>query len=172
VETYKENLKTIIQHPATRAQNPRIILISPPPINEYQLESFDAAKETPHPSRTASGTRQYADAAREVGASLNVPVADLWTAFMKTAGWEEGQSLVGSRDAPNSETLSSLLTDGAWRYIPGDFLLVLTWIGLHLTPAGYRIVHGEVMKVIEANWPDQMPDNLPMVFPSWVDAPK
>jgi hypothetical protein len=40
---------------------------------------------------------------------------------MKTAGWEEGQSLVGSRDAPNSETLSGLLTDGAWRYIPSGF---------------------------------------------------
>jgi hypothetical protein len=49
---------------------------------------------------------------------------------------------------------------------------MLTWIGLHLTPAGYRIVYDEVMKVIEANWPDQLPDNLPMVFPSWVDAPK
>jgi lysophospholipase L1-like esterase len=115
VETYKENLKTIIQHPATRAQNPRIILISPPPINEYQLESFDAEKESPHPSRTANGARLYADAAREVGASLNIPVADLWPAFMKTTGWEEGQPLVGSRDAPNSETLSGLLTDGKWR---------------------------------------------------------
>jgi hypothetical protein len=52
------------------------------------------------------------------------------------------------------------------------FLLVLTWIGLHLAPAGYRIVYDEVMKAIEANWPDQLPDNLPMVFPSWVDAPK
>ncbi|KAJ5295371.1 hypothetical protein PENANT_c001G06213 [Penicillium antarcticum] len=155
VEIYKQNLKTIIQHPATRAQNPRIILMSPPPINEYQLESFDAAKESPHPSRTASGARQYADAAREVGAELNVPVADLWSAFMKAAGWKEGQALVGSRDAPNSETLSGLLTDG-----------------LHLAPAGYRIVYDEVMKVIETNWPDQMPDNLPMVFPSWVDAPK
>lgn len=51
-------------------------------------------------------------------------------------------------------------------------LLVLTLIGLHLTPAGYRIVYDEVIKVIEANWPDQMPDNLPMVFPSWVEAPK
>ncbi|KAJ5770560.1 uncharacterized protein N7511_002611 [Penicillium nucicola] len=130
-------------------------LDEPTPINEYQLESFDAAKDSPHPSRTASGARLYADAAREVGAELNIPVADLWPAFMKATGWKEGQALVGSRDAPNSETLSSLLTDG-----------------LHLTPAGYRIVYDEVMKVIEAHWPDQMPDNLPMVFPSWLDAPK
>lgn len=44
--------------------------------------------------------------------------------------------------------------------------------GLHLSPAGSRIVYDEIMKVIEGNWPDQTPEILPMVFPSWVDAPK
>lgn len=53
------------------------------------------------------------------------------------------------------------------------FFLVLTrYTGLHLTPAGNRIVYDELMKVIQANWPDQTPEVLPMVFPSWVDAPK
>jgi lysophospholipase L1-like esterase len=114
MDQYKENLKTIIQHPATRAQNPRLILISPPPVNEYQMERFDAEKGCPFPSRTASNTKSYAVAACEVGASLNVPVVDLWSAFMKTTGWKEGEPLVGSRDVPDNETLSSLLTDGAW----------------------------------------------------------
>lgn len=112
VDQYKENLKTIIQHPATVAQNPRIILISPPPVNEYQLEAFDAAKDTPHPSRMASFTKLYAAAAQEVAASLNVPVVDLWSAFMQTTGWQEGQPLIGSRDAPNNETFAGLFTDG------------------------------------------------------------
>ncbi|OQD70818.1 hypothetical protein PENPOL_c001G04879 [Penicillium polonicum] len=155
LDQYKENLKTIIQHPATRAQNPRLILISPPPVNEYQLEAFDAAKETPFPSRTASFTKSYAVAACEVGASLNIPVVDLWSAFMKPTGWKEGEPLIGARDVPSNDTLASFLTDG-----------------LHLTPAGNRIVYDELMKVIQANWPDQTPEALPMVFPSWVDAPK
>ncbi|KAJ5342258.1 Esterase SGNH hydrolase-type subgroup [Penicillium brevicompactum] len=155
VDQYKENLKTIIQHPATVAQNPRIILISPPPVNEYQLEAFDAAKDTPHPSRMASFTKLYAAAAQEVAASLNVPVVDLWSAFMQTTSWQEGQPLIGSRDAPNNETFAGLFTDG-----------------LHLSPAGSRIVYDEIMKVIRDNWPDQTPEVLPMVFPSWVDAPK
>lgn len=43
--------------------------------------------------------------------------------------------------------------------------------GLHLTPAGYRIVYGEVLKVIRENWPDQDPEKLQFVFPAWVDAP-
>ncbi|KAJ5742315.1 Esterase SGNH hydrolase-type subgroup [Penicillium manginii] len=155
VAQYKENLSSIIQHPATVAQNPRIILITPPPINEYQLEEFDAAKDTPHPSRTASSARLYAVTAHEVGSTLNVPVVDLWSAFMKLTGWREGQPLIGSRAAPNNETFAGLFTDG-----------------LHLSPAGNRIVYDEIIKVIEANWPDQTPHILPMVFPSWVEAPK
>ncbi|KAI9927673.1 hypothetical protein ASPWEDRAFT_176155 [Aspergillus wentii DTO 134E9] len=155
LDDYKENLRGIIQHPATLAQNPRIILITPPPINEYQLEGFDASKNTPHPSRTASYTKQYAEAAREVATSLGVPVADLWTAFMTTVGWKEGQPLVGSRDVPNNEKLQSLLTDG-----------------LHLTPDGYRVLYKLVMETIRANWSDQDPEKLPMVFPGWLEAPK
>ncbi|KAJ5815661.1 Esterase SGNH hydrolase-type subgroup [Penicillium riverlandense] len=155
LDQYKENLKKIIQHPATKAQNPRIILLTPPPVNEYQLEGFDASKGTPHPSRTAAYTKLYAAAAREVGAELGVPVADLWTAFMQTTGWQDGQPLIGSRDAPNNANLETLFTDG-----------------LHLTPDGYRIVYDAVMQVIVRNWPDQDPEVLPMVFPSWLDAPK
>lgn len=112
LSTYKENLQKLIEHPATRAQNPHIIIITPPPINEYQLEAFDNAKDTPHPSRTAHLTKIYAEAAKEVGALLNIPVADIWTSFMSTVGWEEGQALIGSRDAPNNEQFSKLFTDG------------------------------------------------------------
>jgi len=114
LEQYKENLKSIIQHPATRAQNPYIIIITPPPVNEWQLEGFDKEKNTPHPSRTAAFTKMYSEAAREVGASLDVPVADIWSAFMATTGWQGGQPLVGSRDVPNNAQLSSLFTDGMW----------------------------------------------------------
>lgn len=45
----------------------------------------------------------------------------------------------------------------------------MTRVGLHCSPAGYEIVFQEVMKVIESQWPDQMPENLPMVFPYWKD---
>ncbi|KAJ5669049.1 Esterase SGNH hydrolase-type subgroup [Penicillium macrosclerotiorum] len=155
VAVYKENLQKIIHHPLVRAQDPRIIIITPPPVNEYQLEDFDNVKETPHPSRTAESAKRYAEAAKEVGASLNVPVADVWSEFMTAAGWQEGQALVGSRDVPNSEKFASLFTDG-----------------LHLTPEGYRIVFDEVLKVIRANYPDQAPEVLSMVFPAWGVAPK
>ncbi|KAJ5888665.1 Esterase SGNH hydrolase-type subgroup [Penicillium taxi] len=155
LEQFTANLKEIIQHPATRAQNPHIIILTPPPINEYQLEAFDDAKNTPHPSRTALLAKTYATAAKEVGALLDVAVADIWTAFMNKVSWKEGQLLVGSRDLPSNKELASLFTDG-----------------LHLTPAGYQIVYDEVMRTIGSKWPDQLPENIPMVFPAWDEAPK
>jgi hypothetical protein len=57
-------------------------------------------------------------------------------------------------------------------HIPLTSLVLTRHTGLHLTPAGNRIVYDEIMKVIQANWPDQMPEILPMVFPAWGDAPK
>ena len=174
LEQYKENLRSIIQHPATRAQNPYIIIITPPPINEYQLEGFDNEKNTPHPSRTAAFSKMYSEAAREVGASLKIPVADIWTAFMAKAGWQEGQPLIGSRDLPNNEEFCSLFTDGMCGMLnPVNALHTNpVFTGLHLAPAGYRIVYDEVLEVIRTNWPEQDPEKLPMVFPGWVEAPK
>jgi hypothetical protein len=40
-------------------------------------------------------------------------------------------------------------------------------IGLHLTPDGYRVLFHEVMATISKIWPDQLPENLPMVLPAW-----
>lgn len=88
------------------------MILTPSPVNEYQLEKFDHDKNTPHPSRTASLTKRYAEAAKEVGTTLNVPVVDLWTAFMSSAGWKEGQPLIGSREVPNLDEFSRLFTDG------------------------------------------------------------
>lgn len=65
-------------------------------------------------ARTASHTKIYADAAREVATSLGTPVADIWTAFMTAAGWKEGEPLTGSKEIPNNAKLQSLLTDGGF----------------------------------------------------------
>lgn len=42
-------------------------------------------------------------------------------------------------------------------------------VGLHLTPDGYRVLFHEVMATIAKTWPDQLPENLPMVLPAWDD---
>jgi isoamyl acetate esterase len=95
------------------AQHPKIILLTPPPVNEYQLPDSSNEVEGIRPVvRTANHTKLYADAASEVASELGVPIADIWTAFMTAAGWQEGLPLVGSREIPINHTLSSFFTDG------------------------------------------------------------
>jgi isoamyl acetate esterase len=94
------------------AQKPKILLLTPPPVNEYQLTIRDALKGCTMPQRTAANTKKYADACRQVGEELGLPVVDLWRAFMSKAGWEEGEPLIGSGDRERNRILESLLQDG------------------------------------------------------------
>ncbi|KAH8696064.1 GDSL Lipase/Acylhydrolase family protein [Talaromyces proteolyticus] len=156
LDQYKQNLKALLEHPLTKAQNPKIIVITPPPINEYQLEITDFKKGiVGPPRRTAKTTKMYADACRDVAKSLGIPVADLWAAFMNAAQWKPGQPLAGSKESPVNERLASLLSDG-----------------LHFTSSGYKIMFDEVMNVLRATWPEEDPEKLPMIFPPWEVAPK
>lgn len=113
LDQYKSNLQKILAYPATQGQNPKILVLTPPPVNEHQLQIFDAEKGFPTPSRTAANTKVYADACREVATAAGYPVVDIWTALMTAAGWKPGQPLVGSKDQPPNERLASFFTDGA-----------------------------------------------------------
>ena len=86
--------------------------MTPPPINEHQLQEAHALAGITEVQRTAEHTAKYARACREVGESLKVPVLDLWSTFMKRAGWQEGEPLPGSSDVANNKFLSDALLDG------------------------------------------------------------
>ncbi|MCJ1368943.1 hypothetical protein MMC20_000150 [Loxospora ochrophaea] len=146
LDQYKQNLKAIVGHPLVVAQEPRIILITPPPVDEHQFQDV---------TRTAEHTKKYADACRQVASDLGVVVLDLWYAVMSRAGWKEGEDLPGSQKASKSEFLGELLHDG-----------------LHFNPKAYQVLYEEMMKTIADNWPDQSPITMPMVLPGWGSAPK
>jgi len=112
LDQFKKNLKAIVNHSSVIAQKPRMILITPPPVNEYRLEESDLVKGLTDPRRTAEHTKKYADATREIGAELGVVVFDIWSLFMAKAGWNAGEPLVGSKKVPRSEILDKLLVDG------------------------------------------------------------
>ena len=112
LDQYCDTLKLLCLNPSIVAHNPKILLVTPPPVNEYQLTVRDASKGYTAPQRTAANTQIYADACRKVGEELGLPVVDLWHAFMGKAGWKEGETLTGSRGAERSAILESLLMDG------------------------------------------------------------
>lgn len=97
------------------AQMPRIILITPPPVDEYRLEECHREKGVQEIRRTAEHTKLYADACRETGQEHGVVVLDLWSIFMKKAGWTERMPLYGSKKVQRSKVFGELLHDGTLR---------------------------------------------------------
>lgn len=89
------------------------MLITPPPLDEHQQDAVELLKGFMQPRRNAATTKKYADACREVGKHLDIPVVDVWSVFMKAAGWKEGQKLEGSKELPPNSKLNELLIDGA-----------------------------------------------------------
>lgn len=68
-------------------------------------------------SRTAATTKQYADAVVELGARLNLPVVNLWEAFMaktdfQVDAWKVGDLLPGSLETTQNDALVELMYDG------------------------------------------------------------
>ncbi|KAI9808390.1 MAG: hypothetical protein M1827_007487 [Pycnora praestabilis] len=152
---YRDNLIAILTHPTIRAHSPNLILITPPPVDEYGLEESDRLRGIKHVMRTAEHTKLYADATREVGEELGPAVLDLWTVIMRLAGWKQGDALVGSKHVPRSPVLRSLLRDG-----------------VHFNGDAYKILYTKMMETIEKEWPDQLPEKLPYLLPRWTVAPK
>jgi len=110
---YKKNIIDIIDHPAVKRQKPRIILVTPPPINEYMCEENDRAKGYFEPRRSAEHTKLYVDVVREIAQTHGIALLDLWLCFMKHAGWKEGDAaLAGSKKMEPNAFLRMLLHDG------------------------------------------------------------
>lgn len=158
LDEYRANMKAILTHPTITAhQKARLILITPPPVDERMCLAASKAGDPNFPdvyTRPASVTAKYANAVRELGRELNITVVDIWSALILQAGgkYEEDRQPIGSHELPRNEVLQSFFTDG-----------------LHLSPRGYEALFKELMAVIEKVWPDQMPEKLPFVFPGWQD---
>ncbi|KAK5127859.1 hypothetical protein LTR85_004976 [Meristemomyces frigidus] len=157
---YKANLRNIVQHPAVTAHEKlKIILVTTPPIDERKCIKSDVEK---YPTlagqkvlrRTAVNTAAYAQGVRELGAELEVPVLDIWTAMVARAGHSRHDPVMpGSLDAPTNEILQSYLHDG-----------------LHFSGEGYKVLYGELMALIERTWPEEMPSRLKLRLPAWDDG--
>lgn len=151
---YEKNLKAILTHPHIQAHKPKIMVVTPPPVDGVrlgQLERMEGAKTT---SRQAPVTAQYAEAARRVAADVpGTTLIDLWKTMMdlavaRTPGFDaKGGALLGDETTGKSSYLTDLLSDG-----------------MHLSGDGYRLLFDEVQKHIE-------PEGK-YVYPEWRTAPK
>ena len=86
--------------------------MTPPPLDEYQRITADKAKGFHQLRRTAANTAEYVNVCREVGSELKVPVVDIWTLFLRHAGWVEGEPLLGTRGIAANGVFQSFFSDG------------------------------------------------------------
>ncbi|KXT07060.1 hypothetical protein AC579_5872 [Pseudocercospora musae] len=158
LDEFASNTKAMVNHPDVRGhEGIRRILITPPPVDERKCLASDKFNDPNYPDvirRKASVTKKYAEAVKRVGQETQVHVVDLWSALISRAGG----SLVdpeptGSVNMPKNDILQSFLHDG-----------------LHLSPAGYKVLYDELLQLINRTWPEQSPDKLASVLPRWDDS--
>ena len=86
LDKFKANLNTMIsmiKSPESPTYNPelRLVLITPPPLNEVQWKKRCDDQGGPL-NRTWEYSRDYAQAVRDVAKERGIVVADLWTKLM------------------------------------------------------------------------------------------
>jgi lysophospholipase L1-like esterase len=103
VDRYKSNTKAMIdmvRNTDSIYYNPkmRIILITPPPVNEVQWEKHCESQGNKL-NRTNASVRKYVDCIKDIGRETNIPVADIWSEIMDDVD-------------QNNRDLSEFLLDG------------------------------------------------------------
>ncbi|KAK0121951.1 hypothetical protein ONS95_010225 [Cadophora gregata] len=163
LDKYRENLRTILTHHCIMAHGPKILLVTPPPVNEVHLQENDFAKGYSALTRVQKVTRQYVDVVRELAAEFkdnNVVLIDLWSALMEegaelTPDYVDDGKMIGTLEKGDNAGLRSLLLDG-----------------LHLTAAGYKVFLNEVLPFIGPEWAQESEFDPKWVFPHWSVAPR
>ena len=145
IDLFKENLKRIVTWEGVKSHETRVMLVTPGPVDEWQLDG-DA--------RNVETTNEYADVVKRVAAEEGVSCVDMWGVMMGLAGWRQGQeeALQGSKKRERSEVLDELLGDG-----------------LHFTEKGYDVLYSEVVGCIGRDMPEMKAEEMDYVFPDWKD---
>ncbi|EGX96851.1 GDSL Lipase/Acylhydrolase family protein [Cordyceps militaris CM01] len=158
LEQYGENLCKIIDHPRIRAHNPKILLVTPPPLDEIKTAEDDKAEGHPCSIRHAAVSAQYSQKARDVAARYeNVTLIDLYQVLMDKAidmvpgDYEKGGPLPGTPENGKRAGFKKLLPDG-----------------LHLGGMAYKEFYKIVWPHIGHEWlhlPEG--DRAGYMFPDW-----
>ncbi|KAF3770531.1 SGNH hydrolase [Cryphonectria parasitica EP155] len=157
LDQYKTNLHRIITHPNITAHKPKVLLITPPPLDEIRTTELDTPKYG-HTLRETARSASYSQAARDVAASvpgtvlLDLQKALIDRATASTPGWDVSQPPLGSLEGARRGYLEQLLPDG-----------------LHLSGEAYRVLWGLVEAEIEPRFPNEGPEGY--VFAEWKSAP-
>ncbi|KAH6653938.1 GDSL-like Lipase/Acylhydrolase [Truncatella angustata] len=145
-DEYKANLKKIITHPNVVAHNPKILLVTPPPLDETKIYQFDIEENgLDKLTRTAANSAEYSQLARDVAAEVpGTILIDLQDALTKHA-----ITLTPEYDASNPQhhngkiPLLGYMEGNGGKGFRGGLGQLLP-DGLHLSGEAYRVLYGLV----------------------------
>ncbi|KAL5575290.1 hypothetical protein UlMin_016989 [Ulmus minor] len=90
LDEYKQNLNSIIAFLKKRWPTTRILLITPPPIDEEGRLQYPYVENTLNlPERTNEAAGAYAKACVSVAGECETPVIDLWTKMQEFPDWKK-----------------------------------------------------------------------------------
>ena len=163
LDEYRANLTGILNHPLVRAHQPKIFVVTPPPLDEIQITKLDMAAGYPSATRKHKVSAAYSQAAREIAAAhagAGVVLIDLFRALMdralaKTPDFDPSGPPLGDPESGRRGHLEHLLPDG-----------------LHMSGEAYEVFYDIVKPHLGSEWagtPDE--DRVGYVFPDWTKAP-
>lgn len=155
-EDYRSNLKTIITHPNIVAHSPKILLVTPPPMDEIMAEKVDKEKHG-RACRDAAVSARYSEIARQVAADVpGTVLVDLHAAIMKAA-------IAATPDLDDKGLGKAGLPLGYPGSIRGGLEQMLP-DGLHMSGQAYRVFFDAVKEHI-GPFPED--DEAGFVLPGW-----
>lgn len=86
LDTFTSNLQTIISHPLIQAHKPKIILVTPAPVDEATCRDTNKEWGNNDEPRRVKDTKRYRDAVMKIGEEGGYGVADIWSKFMSACG--------------------------------------------------------------------------------------
>ncbi|KAF2583378.1 hypothetical protein F2Q68_00001592 [Brassica cretica] len=173
-----DNMRKIGEHLLSLSDKTRVIFLSPPPMNERQIQLVfgDAIK-----GRRNEVCRPYAEALLTLCNEINVKCVDLWNVIQQQDDWLNTcftDAIKGRRNEvcrPYAEALLTLCNEinvkcvDLWNVIQqqDDWLNTCFTDGIHFTAKASEVVVKEVLKVVrEAEWkPSLYWKSLPIEFP-------
>lgn len=164
MDEFRRNLTSIITHPTITSHKPKILLVTPPPLDEIHLTKLDLASGHPSATRKAKNSAAYSQAVRDIAAehSDTVTLIDLWKGLMdraveKTPGFDPSSGvMLGDPECGLRGYLEHLLPDG-----------------LHLSGESYRVFFDLVKGHVGDEWAGtDEEDRVGYVLADWKVAPK
>ncbi|OTA89634.1 hypothetical protein M434DRAFT_398450 [Hypoxylon sp. CO27-5] len=149
IDQYKENLIKIITHDYVKVHNPKILLVTPPPVDEIKLQELDLAVGHKQATRQAAISAAYSETARKVAAEIpGIVLIDLHEAIM-----DKAISLTADFDASGPPLGHPEGKRGALEQLLPD--------GLHMSGEAYKVFF-DIVKPHIGPFPEGQ-----AVFPDW-----